>query len=138
MDDADRADLVRVEGEFAALARGVDPGDPWGHPDAQRLDSLSVGDWLRAVGARPGVVRLLDHMARSLSIDSIERTSLLAQLRKEAVCGAHGFYDERRWEHLRVAEGSATVALRIAGELGELVRLGASWRPFPSRPRGAR
>jgi monoamine oxidase len=124
MDEADRANLVRVEGEFAALARGVDPDDPWSHPDAARLDSLSVGDWLRSVGARPGVIRLLDHMARSLSIDSIERTSLLAQLRKEAAAGGHGFYDERRWEHLRVAEGSATVALRMAEELGERVRLG--------------
>ena len=42
---------------------------------------------------------------RSLSIDSIERTSLLAQLRKEAASGAHGFYDESHWENLRVAEG---------------------------------
>ena len=124
MDAADRASLVRVEAEFAALSRSVDPDDPWSHPDATRLDSLSVGDWLRSVGARPGVIRLLDHMARSLSIDSIERTSLLAQLRKEAAAGGHGFYDERRWEHLRVAEGSATVALRMAEELGELVRLG--------------
>jgi monoamine oxidase len=124
MDEADRASLVRVEGEFAALARGVDPADPWSHPDAERLDSLSVGTWLRSVDARPGVVRLLEHMARSLSIDSIERTSLLAQLRKEAAAGAHGFYDEGHWEHLRVAEGSATVALRMAEELGERVRLG--------------
>jgi monoamine oxidase len=124
MDEADRANLVRVEAEFAALSRGVDPDDPWRHPDAARLDSLSLGAWLRSVGARPGVIRLLDHMARSLSIDSVERTSLLAQLRKEAAAGAHGFYDERRWEHLRVAEGSATVALRMAEELGERVRLG--------------
>jgi monoamine oxidase len=124
MDEADRADLVRVEAEFAALSRSVDPGDPWSHPDAARLDSLSVGAWLRSVGARPGVIRLLDHMARSLSIDSVERTSLLAQLRKEAAAGAHGFYDERHWEHLRVAEGSATVALRMAEELGERARLG--------------
>jgi monoamine oxidase len=124
MDEADRADLVRVEAEFAALSRGVDPDDPWSHPDAARLDSLSVGAWLRSAGARPGVIRLLDHMARSLSIDSVERTSLLAQLRKEAAAGAHGFYDERHWEHLRVAEGSATVALRMAEGLGERVRLG--------------
>ena len=126
MDEADRANLVRVEAEFAALSRGVDPDDPWSHPDAAELDSLSVGTWLRSVDARPGVIRLLDHMARSLSIDSIERTSLLAQLRKESAAGGHGFYDERRWEHLRVAEGSATVALRMAEELGERVRLGCA------------
>jgi monoamine oxidase len=124
MDAADQADLERVEAGFAALARGVDPADPWSHADAERLDRASVGDWLRAQDARPGVIRLLEHMARSLSIDSIERTSLLAQLRKEAVSGAQGFYDESRWENLRVAEGSATVALRMAEELGERLRLG--------------
>jgi monoamine oxidase len=77
-----------VEAEFAALSRGVDPDDPWSHPDAARLDALSMGAWLRSVRARPGVIRLLDHNSRSLSIDSRERTSLLAQLRKEAVCGS--------------------------------------------------
>ena len=103
----------------------VDPADPWSHPEAERLDRLSVGAWLRSQDARPAVIRYVDHMQRSLSIDSVERTSLLAQLRKEAAAGARGFYDESRWEHLRVAEGSATVALRMADELGERVRLGS-------------
>jgi monoamine oxidase len=124
MDEADVDDLGRVEAEFAALARGVDPADPWSHPHARRLDQLSVGAWLQSVGARPGVVRYLEHMHRSLSIDSVWLSSLLAQLRKEAAAGAGGFYDERRWEHLRVAEGSGTVALRMAGELGDRLRLG--------------
>ena len=124
MADADEADLERVESRFAALARSVDPTDPWGHAEAERLDRASVGQWLRSMDARPGVIRLLEHMARSLSIDSIERTSLLAQLRKEAAGGGHGFYDEGRWENLRVAEGSATVALRMAAELADELRLG--------------
>jgi monoamine oxidase len=118
MDDSDEADLARLGEEFARLAASVDPADPWSHPDAGRLDRLSVGAWLRSQDARPGAIRYLDHMQRSLSIDSIERTSLLAQLRKEATAGAHGFYEESRWEHLRVAEGSATVALRIVVALG--------------------
>ena len=125
MDDADEADLARLGELFARLARSVDPADPWRHPEAERLDRLSVGAWLRSEGARPGAIRYVDHMQRSLSIDSVERTSLLAQLRKEAAAGGHGFYDERRWEHLRVAQGSATVALRMAAELGERVRLGS-------------
>jgi monoamine oxidase len=124
MDDEDVADLERVETEFAALARDVDPDDPWSHPDARRLDGLSVGAWLRTLGTRPGVIRYLDHQHRLLAVDSVERTSLLAQLRKEAAAGAYGFYDERHWEQLRVAEGSAPVALRMAGQLGERVRLG--------------
>lgn len=40
------------------------------------------------------------------------------------MAGSHGFYDETRWETLRVAQGSASVALRMAEELGERVRLG--------------
>ena len=138
MDDADEADLERVEASFAALARKVDPADPWSHPEAERLDRASVADWLRAEGARPGVMRLLEHMALSLSIDSTERTSLLAQLRKEATSGAHGFYDESRWENLRVAEGSATVALRMAAELGERLRLGCLVKAIDVAPTGCR
>ncbi len=122
MDDADSTDLARVESGFARLTASVDPADPWSHPEAERLDRLSMGAWLRSQHARPGVIRYLDHMQLSLSIDSIERTSLLAQLRKEAVAGARGFYDERRWEHLRVAEGSATVALRMAEGLRGRIR----------------
>jgi monoamine oxidase len=124
MDAADVDDLARLEAELCGLARGVDPEDPWSHPEAARLDSLSVGAWVRSAGARPGVMRLAETMALSLSIDSIERTSLLAHLRKESVAGGHGFYEESRWETLRVAQGSASVALRMGEELGERVRLG--------------
>ena len=60
----------------------------------------------------------------ALSAESVERTSLLADLRKEAAAGGNGFYDYEVWECLRVAEGSATVALRMAEELGHRVRYG--------------
>ncbi len=72
----------------------------------------------------------------SLCTDSIERTSLLAQLRKEAAAGGHGFYDETRWETLRVAEGSATVAQRMTEELGERVRLGCVVESIDVAPGG--
>ncbi len=65
----------------------------------------------------------------SLSAESVERTSLLSDLRKEAAAGAHGFYDYEVWEHLRVAEGSATVALTIAEQLGRADPLRVAGRP---------
>jgi monoamine oxidase len=136
MDGADLRDLERVDAELAALSRGVNPDDPWSHPDAARLDSLSLGAWMRSVGARPGVIRLAEAMTLSLSTDSIEPTSLLALLRKEAAAGGHGFYDEGRWETLRVAEGSATVALRMAEELGERLRLGCVVQAVDVAPGG--
>src|SRR3954454_15761047 len=122
MDDADRASFAAMSDEFGALARTVDPDDPWSHPEADRLDRLSGADWVRTRGGTRNVVRARDLAMLALSAESIERTSLLAELRKEAAAGGNGFYDYEVWECQRVAEGSATVALRMADELGHRVR----------------
>ena len=123
--EADRASYEAAEAAFAKLAATVDPDDPWSHPDAARLDRVSVGAWLREAGATPQAVRARDLAMLSLAAESVERTSLLSDLRKEAAAGARGFYDYEVWECERVAEGSATVALRMAAELGHRVRYGA-------------
>lgn len=124
MDERDQASYREVEEAFRRLARTVDPDDPWSHPDAARLDAVSVGQWMRSEGATPNAVRARDLAMLALSAESVERTSLLADLRKEAAAGAHGFYDYDVWESFRVAEGSATVAWRMAAELGPRVRTG--------------
>ncbi|WP_328738571.1 FAD-dependent oxidoreductase [Streptomyces erythrochromogenes] len=121
----------KVTAAFCALARTVDPVDPWAHPDAAALDGFSVGDWLRAEGATPAVVRLWEIGQLALADGSYERTSLLAALRKHAAVPATGtgtgpdHYDYEAWEGLRVAEGSATVALRMAAGLGGRIRTGS-------------
>jgi monoamine oxidase len=122
MSDAEREEYARLDREFGELAASVDPDDPWSHPEAARLDRLSVGDWLRERGAPPNVVRSRDLSMLALSAESVERTSLLSDLRKEAAAGAPGFYSYDVWECERVAEGSATVALRMAEVLGYRVR----------------
>src|SRR5687767_14435604 len=122
MSGDDRQSYAALNEEFGRLAASVDPEDPWSHPDAERLDSLSVAAWLRDRGATPNVVRARDLAMLALSAESVERTSLLAELRKEAAAGAGGFYNYEVWECSRVAEGSATVALRMAEELGHRVR----------------
>lgn len=124
LSDQDLAEYERAERAFAALSREVDPDDPWSHPEAARLDRVSVGDWLRSLDVPTSVLRARDLAMAALGAESIERTSLLADLRKEASAGSPGFYDYDRWESHRVAEGSATVALRMADELGSRVRLG--------------
>jgi len=121
LSDADRESYVTAEDAFRALARSVDPDDPWSHPDADRLDRISVGAWLREVGATANAVRARDLAMLALAAESVERTSLLADLRKEAAVGAHGFYNYDVWECQRVAEGSATVAHRLAAELGDRI-----------------
>ena len=122
MSDADRASYATLSEEFGKLAASVDPEDPWSHPEADRLDRLSMAAWLRDRGATPNVVRARDLAMLALSAESVERTSLLAELRKEAAAGGAGFYNYDVWECNRVAEGSATVALRMAEELGHRVR----------------
>lgn len=122
--DAERADYERVERSYGTLAASVDPDDPWSHPDASRLDRTSFGAWLRSAGALPAVVRALETGALALADGSIERTSLLAELRKSAVAREEGFYSYERWESLQVVEGSAEVAERMASALGDRIRLG--------------
>jgi monoamine oxidase len=121
-DDDDRRAYERVEDAFRELTKTVDPDDPWSHARAVELDSISVAGWLRAAGATPNVVRARELVAGALAAESNERTSLLSDLRKEAAAGAHGFYDYDVWECRRVAEGSATVPLRVAAELGHRIR----------------
>ncbi|GAB6984979.1 flavin monoamine oxidase family protein [Nocardioides pyridinolyticus] len=118
--DADRASFDDVEAALAKVLATIDPDDPWSCPDLHRLDRLSLGDWLREVGARPSVLRLFELVHRSLSDGSIERQSLFAYARKTVVGGTTGSYDVEQWENLRVAEGSATVALTMAAGLRDV------------------
>ena len=118
MTDADRASYAKVEQAFGELVKTVDPDDPWSHPEADRLDRLSVGAWMRDAGATPNAVRARELASLALSCESVERTSLLSDLRKEAVAGGEGFYTYEQWETDRVAEGSGTVPLRLAEEVG--------------------
>jgi monoamine oxidase len=128
MTDADRADGARVAALFAGLSRTVDADDPWSHPDAVRLDRLSLNGWLREVGAAPAVIRAREVAALSAAGGSGERVSMLSALRMDAAAGSLGDYDLDVWESQTVVEGSATVALRMAAELGDRLRLGAPVR----------
>lgn len=122
MSDEDRASYTAVQEEFGRLVKTVDPDDPWSHPDAERLDRLSVAAWMRDAGATRNAVRAEDVAALALSSESIERISLLSELRKQAAAGVTSFYDYEVWESQRVVEGSASVALRMAAELGHRIR----------------
>ena len=122
---ADVGDAGRIEAACVALAATVDAADPWSHPDAAALDSISLADWLRAKGARPAVLRLHELGALALAGGSTERLSLLGQLRMISAAGAVEMYGHERWEGLRLRAGSAALALRMADDLGGRLRLGA-------------
>lgn len=132
---ADVASYDDVEKALTTLVSSIDPEDPFAHPDLHRLDQLSVGDWLRETGASPALLRLKELAQLGLADGSVERTSLFAYARKIAVGGGSGSYDFEQWENLRVAEGSATVALRMAADLSE-VRLTSSVASIAVTPSG--
>jgi monoamine oxidase len=134
---ADVADAERIERECVRLAATVDPDDPWSHPDAAALDALSFAAWLRAQGARPAVARLHELGSLGLAGGSTERLSLLGQLRMISAAGAVEIYGHERWEGLRLAAGSAALALQMADELGERLRLGAEVAAVDVAPAGA-
>ncbi len=125
MTDADRAERSRVQKLLAALSRTVDPEDPWRHPDADRLDRLSVNDWLREVGAPPAVIRLSEVAHFGGATGSGERLSLLAVLRMDAVAGSSGSYAYESWESMTLTAGSGALPLALARELGDRLRLQA-------------
>jgi monoamine oxidase len=135
---ADVADAERVDAAFLALAASVDPADPWGHPDAAALDATSLAAWLRAQAARPAVLRLHELSALGLAGGSTERLSLLGQLRLVSAAGAEEVYGYERWEGLRLVAGSAALALRIADELDDRLRLDARVVALDVTPVGSR
>ncbi|BBY21138.1 flavin monoamine oxidase family protein [Mycobacterium stomatepiae] len=132
--DEDRRSMDDVKHEFATLAATVDADDPWSHPNAVALDTTPVMSWLGGIGATPNVRRALEAGQLGLSSGSFERTSLLALLRKAASMPSKELYSYDDWENLRVAEGSATVALRMAAELGDRIRLNSPVRAIKVAP----
>lgn len=117
---ADQASYDEVEAALDKVLSLIDPDDPWACPDLDRLDRMSVADWLREAGATPAVLRLHELMHLGLADGSTERQSMFAYARKQRVGGTTGAYDVEQWENLRVAEGSATVAVRMAEALRDV------------------
>ena len=115
---ADIASHEVVEAALEKVVAAIDPADPFAFPDLRRLDQLSVGGFLREAGATAAVLRAFELVHLSLSDGSIERTSMFAYARKQAVGGGTASYDVEEWENQRVAEGSATVALTVRRSSG--------------------
>jgi monoamine oxidase len=121
----DVASLARLEAELVRLARDVDPGDPWSHPDAVRLDRLSRGDLARQVGCTPIAFRRMATQLASSAAGSLERTSLLGELRMIAAAGGKLPSDYAAWEALKVEGGSSVLVDTLEAELAGRIRYDA-------------
>jgi monoamine oxidase len=128
LDERDQAASAHFHAELVRLAAGIDPADPWSDRDAARLDQLSIGDLLRSLDATPGAYRLAQLQSLATGAGSIERLSLLAELRAAAAAGGAPMQDAEAWESLRLVGGSSTLVRALARGLGARVRLEAPVR----------
>lgn len=120
-------DIERARRRLHRLAARVRPQAPWEAPDAERLDSTTLGDWLErnvrtrrarglfeiacgtAFGVRPGQLNLLWVLSIVSSAGSFD-----------ALIDVEGGAQQDR-----LVGGSQELSLRMAAELGDAVVLGA-------------
>jgi putrescine oxidase len=126
---AERA-LEEADAALDALAKELDPEEPWEHPRARELDTITFDEWLRTeVADEVARDNLRSYLADGFLTKPAYSFSLLQGL--WAIAGAGGTYELFAAEQClayRVVGGSQLVALRLAEELGERVVLEAPVR----------
>ena len=117
--------LDRLDEELLRIAADVDPADPWSHPDAARLDNLSVGALLRSLEPSWLAYRICEAGALSSAHGTLERGSVLAWARAAAAVGGVLSTDFDQWENLKVKGGSSVLVDALEAELSGRIRFNA-------------
>ena len=124
------ADYGRADAKFKRMAKSVDPGAPWEHPDAERLDGQTVDDWIRRTAkTTTGREALALGIRGVFSVEPADM-SMLHWLFYTASAG--------NWDELvevedgaqqdRIVGGSQLISLRMAEGLGDRVILSSPVR----------
>ncbi|UXA19411.1 flavin monoamine oxidase family protein [Mycobacterium sp. SMC-4] len=131
-------DVSRIQWRFERLCRKVPVSQPWTSPAAEQLDSLSLDRWLRSVHAGASTRDLMAIMSRVTWGAEPDAVSLLHAVRYVKAAGGLGrMLDvEGGAQQDRFLAGTQQIALRMAEELGDRVRLGAPVRRIATRPEG--
>lgn len=110
-----------------ALVAELDPEAPWAHARAAELDAISFEQWL-AAEVRDALARdlLRAFMAGGYMTKPADTFSLLGALATLAGAGSvANLFDPDLCLHSRVVGGTQLIPLRLAGQLGERVKLSA-------------
>ena len=130
LSSAEERALGEGEAKLDALAKELDPEEPWEHPRARELDTITFDEWLRSeIGDEVARENLRSYLADGFLTKPSYSFSLLQGL--WAIAGAGGTYELFAPEQclaFRVVGGSQLVPLRMAEELGERVVLEAPVR----------
>lgn len=121
-------DIGRIQWQVQRLSRGIDISSPWTAPKAQRLDRMSMGDWLRSVGASSSSRDLMAIMARVTWGAEPDDVSMLHAARYiKAAGGIDRMLDVvggAQQDHFH--DGTQQIARKMAAELGDRVRVNAA------------
>jgi putrescine oxidase len=130
LSSAEERALEEGDAKLDALAKQLDPEEPWEHPRARELDTITFDEWLRAeVADEVARENLRSYLADGFLTKPAYSFSLLQGL--WPIAGAGGTYELFAPEQClayRVVGGSQLIPLRMAEELGEKVVLDAPVR----------
>jgi monoamine oxidase len=128
--------LARAQMKINRMARKLPLDAPWTAKKAQEWDSRSVSWWLERAGVTKGIAfDLFDSAVRGLMTGDLDEVSLLHLL---VLIRGHGsintlFSIENGAQENLVDGGAGSIALRVADELGDAVRLNAPVRSITQR-----
>lgn len=124
--------------QLEALSRLVDPQTPWRGPLARRLDTMSVEDWARATlpnAAARALLSISNEMLLTVPMSEVSALQFLSYLRSGG-----GFFriteSEGGAQQDRFVDGAQAIALGLARELGDRVRLGTPVRELRQTDHG--
>ena len=120
-------DIGRIQWQFERIAAGVDVTKPWAAARAAKLDSMSLGGWLRSVKATASSRDLMAIMARVTWGAEPDEVSMLHAVRYVKTSGGLDRMldttDGAQQDHFHA--GTHEMSARMAAELGDRIRLGA-------------
>jgi monoamine oxidase len=118
-------DTLQAQTRLNRMSRRIDPEAPWLAPDARVLDSQTLATWLQHACRTRGARSLLELVCQAVWACEPADVSLLHVLfyiraagSMEALTDSEGGAQESRF-----VGGSQRIALRMAEELGDVVRL---------------
>ncbi|MEV7647376.1 NAD(P)/FAD-dependent oxidoreductase [Arthrobacter sp. NPDC089319] len=128
--DSTEAEMNRLIGLLDALAAEVGAGEPWAHPRARELDTISFHHWLRRQSADEEACNNIGlFVAGGMLTKPAHSFSVLQAVLMAASAGSFSnLVDDDFILDKRVLGGMQEVSVRMAAELGEDVLLDAPVR----------
>lgn len=120
-------DVSRIQWRFERLCRLIRVNEPWKSPNAQKLDELTLEQWLRSGGANASTRNLMAIMSRVTWGAEPDKVSMLHAARYvKAAGGLDRMLDVRGGaQQDRFPGGTQQIACKMADELGDRVVLDA-------------